>query len=340
MIQNSDKELERLKSMIKIHHSIGSNLELNEICRICVRELINIVGCDACAILHVDGENVKILAEKGFSDAFGNLELSRDMPAIKYIMDSRQAIFTGDVLHSEAATCVPRGCAMNSLICAPINIGGEICGIIHLDSANKGAFTEEDFEFTNLLACEIAITIQRSFLYARILDISIRDSLTGCFNRRKFDVDIATGVAVSQISNHPLSLLMLDIDHFKNYNDSHGHPKGDKLLQKLATALSSRVRAGDTFYRYGGEEFAVLMTDTDKEIALATANRLRELIEHEVFEGANESQPGGKITISIGVANYPEDALTRSSLLKAADTALYDAKKAGRNQVKASKKSD
>ncbi|MCX6004271.1 MAG: sensor domain-containing diguanylate cyclase [Chloroflexi bacterium] len=279
-----------------------------------------------------------MLAEKGFSDAFGNLELSRDMPAIKYIMDTRQAIFTGDVLNSEAATCVPHGCAMNSLICAPINISGEVCGIIYLDSVKKGAFTDEDFEFTNLLACEIAITIRRSFLYSRILDISIRDSLTGCLNRRKFDVDIAAGVAVSQISNHPLSLLMLDIDHFKNYNDFHGHPKGDKLLQKLVSTLSSRIRAGDTLYRYGGEEFSVLLTDTDKEIAIATANRLKEIIEHEPFEGEKESQPGGKVTISIGVANYPLDALTRGSLLKAADSALYDAKKAGRNQVRSFQK--
>ncbi|MBN2218701.1 MAG: sensor domain-containing diguanylate cyclase [Kosmotogaceae bacterium] len=284
-----EKELAKLKAITRIHHSVGSSLELEEISRILVRELIDIVYCDACALVLIEGNKVRILAERGFSKTFGEIEFSTYMPAVKYIVDTKRAIFTGDVLNSPAAGCVSHGCAMCSLICVPVMVNDEAKGIIHLDSSRKNAFDEDDLEFVDLLAKEISIDIERSFLYAQVRDIAIRDGLTGCFNRRKFDVDIMAEIANAKCSEEPLSFLMLDIDWFKKYNDFHGHSKGDVLLKEIVNILTSNVRASDKAYRYGGEEFAILLPNTDRKIALLTAKRLCKTIEQEQFEGEKES---------------------------------------------------
>ena len=328
-----EKELKRLTSIIELHHSLGANLELDQICRISVRELASVLGCDGCAIMLIEGDKVKIMAEKGFSKTFGEMAFNVEMPAIRYILDTKEDIFAGDVSNDPAAGCVPNGCAMNSLICTRIMIGGEVKGIIHLDSAEKNAFDTEDLEFAQLLAKEIAIAMERSFLYSQIRDISVRDGLTGCFNRRKFDIDIAVEVATSKRYKKPLSLLMVDVDWFKEYNDFHGHPKGDTLLRNLVSVLTGNVRPSDTVYRYGGEEFAILLPNADKKEASSVTTRVQKAIGQERFEGERQSQPDGKVTLSIGVATFPADANNKDGLIEAADSALYRAKQSGRNRV-------
>jgi len=329
----AEKELRRLKSIINIHHSFGASMELEEVCRIAVRELIDLFGCEGCAILSIDGNEVKVLAERGFSRTFGRTEFATEMPAIKYILDTRNAIFTENVARSPASDCVPRGSSIKSLICMPIIVQGDVRGIIHLDSVRKAAFGQEDFEFTELLAKEIAIAMERSFLFAQVKDIAIRDGLTGCFNRRKFDVDIVVGLAEAKQQDRQLSLLMLDIDYFKKYNDQYGHHKGDELLRQLVSILSLNTRPGDTIYRYGGEEFAILLKTASNKIATRVAERLRGLIAGAQFKEEENSRSGSKVSVSIGVATFPEDASNTAQLITAADSALYQAKKNGRNQV-------
>lgn len=329
----TEKEVSRLEAIVRIHQSIGATLDLAETARILVRELANILDCDSCAIMLLEGHKVRILAERGFSKTLGKMEFNEDIPAIKYILDTKESIFTGDVLDSPAAGCIPYGCFMNSLICVPSIVNDEVRGIIHLDSMKKDAFSKEDLEFTELLAKEVALAIERSFLYAQVVDISIRDGLTGCYNRRKFDLDVVAEFANAKQHKKPLSMLMADIDWFKKYNDFHGHPRGDELLKKLVSVLTRNVRPSDRVYRYGGEEFAMILPETGKVKAAYTATRLRELIGKERFEGEEESQPDKIVTISIGVATFPVDTKDWVGLIKAADSALYEAKYTGKNKV-------
>ena len=329
----SKKELKRLTAITKIHHSVGANLQLAEISRILVRELVGLFACDGCAMMLIEEDKVSILAERGFSKTLGSVKFDTTMPAIQHILNTRESIFTNDIRNSPAASCLPTGCSMNSLICVPITVNNEVRGIIHLDSSKKNAFHREDLGLIELLAKEISIAMERCFIYSEILDTSTRDGLTGCFNRRKFDVDITAEIATAKHHGKPLSLFMSDIDWFKQYNDFHGHPKGDTLLKKLVVTLSSNIRPLDKVYRYGGEEFAILLPETTKENALSTAIRIQKAVEQEQFEGEKESQPNKRVTISIGVSTFPLDANDRDQLLKAADLALYEAKHSGRNQV-------
>jgi diguanylate cyclase (GGDEF)-like protein len=125
---------------------------------------------------------------------------------------------------------------------------------------------------------------------------------------------------------------MADIDFFKDYNDCHGHLEGDGVLREVAHSIVNSSRSVDMAFRYGGEEFSLILPETDKLEALEVAERIRKAVEEHSIVG-EESQPGGRITLSLGVASYPKDAINSSELIKLADNALYEAKKSGRNQV-------
>ena len=328
------RRLDWLEAITRVHLRIGTILELEKISRIYLRELIDMVGCDGCAIIRIDGDKARILAERGFSKTFGEMQFLTDMSLIKHVVDAKAAIFTGNIPRSPAASYVPHGCSINSLICTPIIVNNDVSGIIHLDSLKKNAFSKEDMEFTEVLAKEISIAFEQSFEYSHFRNISISDGLTGCLNRSKFDVDIVVEVASAGEYKEELSLLMVDIDWLRKYNDFHGHEKGDALLRKVVDILTSNMRPYEKIYRYGGEVFAILMPDTDRDRALSAAGRLQRTIEQAKFEGEKESQPNGTITVSIGVATFPSDADHRDKLIDTANSALHRAKESGRNQVR------
>lgn len=163
-------------------------------------------------------------------------------------------------------------------------------------------------------------------------EMAIRDGLTGLFNHRHFKAIMKRELARVVRYERPLSLIMLDVDHFKNYNDTHGHPAGDEVLKTLADIISTRLRVVDCPARYGGEEFVVLLPETDITGGRTVAEDIRAKVEDYPFKG-RESQPLGKVTVSLGVAEFNADPSELSSLLERADEALYRAKNEGRNRV-------
>jgi two-component system, cell cycle response regulator len=163
----------------------------------------------------------------------------------------------------------------------------------------------------------------------RLAQLAVTDGLTGLFNHRHFHEKLALEVERCQRSGLPLSLLMIDVDHFKHYNDTFGHPAGDAVLREVARVLGESRRANDVVARYGGEEFAVILVDTAKFLATKVAERIREAASNHPHWDASHS----KLSLSIGVATCPDDTLEAESLVRLADQALYAAKKAGRNRV-------
>lgn len=162
--------------------------------------------------------------------------------------------------------------------------------------------------------------------------LAITDGLTGLYNYRYFKEQLNQELNRAQRHELNTSLVMLDIDYFKHYNDTNGHPAGDKMLKELAQLLKNNIRNIDLAARYGGEEFALVLLETDKASAEIVAEKIRKLVEKHKFD-FEDSQPNGKITISAGVATFPTDATDFDKIVAVADQRLYQAKQSGRNAV-------
>ena len=167
---------------------------------------------------------------------------------------------------------------------------------------------------------------------AKLRKLAVTDGLTGLFNYRAFRRQLHMEISRSRRFGLPVSLLMMDIDHFKVYNDRFGHPNGDRVLKRFARILHENVREVDCLARYGGEEFVLILPGTDKKSAKTAAEKLRRLVERSSFPLA-EKLPSGRVTISVGVTSFPEDTQDEEKLIRFSDQALYRAKNSGRNRT-------
>ncbi len=224
-----------------------------------------------------------------------------------------------------------------SFISFPLKLDRGEIGVLNIaDKISGEAFTEEDGQLLNAIATYAVVAIERSEFYRRseeLKKISITDSLTGLLNRRYFQERLAEEVERSKRHRLPLSLIIMDIDDFKGFNDRFGHLAGDEALKTTAWALRNSIRAIDVAARYGGEEFTMILPQTTKQDAMVIAERFCREIENINFR-AETSQPiSTKLTVSLGLASCPEDATQLDDLIKLADTALYAAKAQGKNRV-------
>jgi len=166
----------------------------------------------------------------------------------------------------------------------------------------------------------------------RLRELAVKDGLTGLYNHRYFKRFLTQEIKRARRHKSQVSLIMMDIDHFKNYNDTYGHLAGDEVLRNVAKLMTGNIRGIDVAARYGGEEFVIVLPQTNKNAAKIVAEKLRILVGDQKFQN-EDTQPNGKITISIGVATFPENATNLEELIHQADQRLYHAKSLGRNCV-------
>ena len=166
----------------------------------------------------------------------------------------------------------------------------------------------------------------------RLRQLAITDGLTGLSNHRNFKEFLMRELDRAKRHQQNTSIIMIDIDYFKHYNDTHGHQAGDVLLKQISQLFSQNIRKNDLAARYGGEEFALVLIETGKQSASIVAEKIKNLVEDYAFQNEH-TQPNGKVTVSMGVATYPEDAVDFDDLIRCADRRLYLAKERGRNRV-------
>ncbi len=221
-----------------------------------------------------------------------------------------------------------------ALLCVPMVHLDSVLGVLNFRRPEVASFSPEELELLTAVADQAATAVKNAMLHTDAVKLTLTDPLTGVPNRRHLFARLELEVARSQRFGHPLSILMVDIDHFKKLNDAAGHRTGDEALRKVSEVLRARVRKVDTLGRYGGEEFMLVLTQVSKEAAYEVAEKLRRAV-LDCQQLAVASQPGGHVTVSIGVATFPLDASTQDALVDCADSALYASKRGGRNRVTA-----
>ncbi|WP_432822215.1 sensor domain-containing diguanylate cyclase, partial [Trichloromonas sp.] len=223
-----------------------------------------------------------------------------------------------------------------SFISVPLKIKEQTIGVLNLtDKINSCCFNESEINLVTSLTTQASLMFDRitSLEQARKLEkLAITDPLTGLYNRRFLERRLEEELSRSGRQNLSFTVMLIDLDHFKNYNDSCGHIAGDHALRQVATLLRTMAREMDVVTRYGGEEFFIILPGTSTKEAWAAAERIRRAIAQEPFSG-EEKLPNGKLTASIGIASFPATGRTAATLIHTADIALYRAKNQGRNQV-------
>jgi len=218
-------------------------------------------------------------------------------------------------------------------IAIPLIVGARVVGVLEARHVEAEVATREVIETLEMLATHAATAIESARLHEVIEERGQVDALTRLLNRRRLDEDLESECKRCLRYRRPLAFVMLDIDHFKLFNDSHGHPQADTALQAVADVIAGSVRATDTAYRYGGEEFCIVLRETSAEDALHFAERVRQRIEHRFASGAMAG-----ITASFGVAEFSVGSPEPRALVEAADAAMYESKHGGRNRVTLSSK--
>ena len=217
-------------------------------------------------------------------------------------------------------------------LCVPLLAQGSALGLLHVTGTGSTERASAQ-DIVETIAEQLGLALVNLQLRDRLRVQSLRDPLTGLFNRRYLDESLQREVVRCQRRSLPLAVLMLDVDHFKAFNDTHGHAAGDALLSAIGHALQAATRSEDLACRYGGEEFTIVLVDADADEAMARAEQIRNAISTTTVQHLKQTL--GPCTASIGLAMLPRDALTPAELLEKADAALYRSKAAGRDRVTA-----
>ena len=212
----------------------------------------------------------------------------------------------------------------------PLMIEQEIVGVLNINDVGQDSFDVGDLDFILNLSEFIAMSISNAVLYEQANKLAVTDGLTGISNRQSVEKSLQIEFERSKRYNSPLSLILLDVDHFKDVNDTYGHQKGDEILIAFASLLKKACRANDIAARYGGEEFLMILPQSNAQGAFKIAERVREEMMKISFTG-NESNFA--VTVSCGVAEFNKDYESINKLIAAADQALYKAKNGGRNKT-------
>ena len=275
-------------------------------------------------------EQVQLRAWRGIEDnARNDLERGNILNfwAAKY---SRPLLVTGG--HNVQADALLHSLNQAGAVVVPLLVSNRTLGSLQLYSSQPAGFTREDAQLLWILALVAETLLTREYANEGLITFAFTDFLTGLKTRGYFEQQLELEIKRSERKKTHFSLLMVDIDHFKQLNDTHGHHIGDQVLRDVASILMKDMREVDTVARYGGEEFVLVLPETGGPGALLVAQRLRRAVEQAKFFAGS---PGAteRLTISVGVAVFDTDAQFKSDLIEYADAALYAAKSKGRNQV-------
>jgi diguanylate cyclase (GGDEF)-like protein len=320
---------ERLRIIVEMGREITGSLNLRYVLSAVSTSVLRLEVCTRCVIWLTDESALSLVPHFDSAGVKGRVEGLEPIRVGEEVVGkaARFGRIIGPEPVSHPLVDEPWGVA----IAIPMIVGARVVGVIEAGSAVQTELPPELVDVVGTMSSQAATAIEAARLYERAEHMGRTDPLTQLPNRRELDTTLAAEVSRAARYHRPLSIAMLDLDHFKKVNDTYGHARGDEILQQAAEVMSLAVRDTDTIYRYGGEEFLLLMPESDEGASLTLCDRIRRAVEeHVAVPGASADH----VTVSCGVASYPADGTEASRLVKAADGALYGAKRAGRNRVR------
>jgi diguanylate cyclase (GGDEF)-like protein len=320
------EQAEREIAVNRIATAIRNSLELESVLLTAANEVGRALNVKYCAVRVEEALAGKEMTKCYFRsdvvlDNAAKGELGGDLDAICARLSSPPKT---DVVDGDSVETKP----VFARAAVPLIYNGSLVGLllVHSDDGSR-VWADNELLLLHTVADQLAVAVNQAHLFAQMQQQALTDSLTGCYNRRAFELQLERDLHLATRMRQPLSLIMLDIDNFKNINDRAGHRTGDVALQMLADTLRAELRNVDTAARFGGDEFVVILPQANIEGALIVAERLRSRIEQTEVPGF------GRMTASLGMVTFPAHASTPDALLAAADLALYGAKHSGRNRV-------
>ncbi len=322
-----EARLKQLSFLNQLARDLASRLDLDFLIDLLSSRLSEAFGVPALAVLLFErsSNQLRVIKVRGLADELEVLGKPFD-PAVQP--------GGGAVLAKQPRYTADLGGGRGSLFAVPLLYQDSVIGLLRFTSPDLDGFSEEDRDLFVTVASQAALALANAQLFQETLELSLKDGLTGILNRRALESRLELEWSRALRDEAPLSIVMVDIDHFKVYNDQHGHQLGDETLRRVARIIERNIRKVDAVARYGGEEFAIILPRAGKKEAIEVAKKLRRSVEQADFV-RGYLQPLGRVTISCGVSTAPEDAATVEDLIKRADESLFAAKEGGRNTVRA-----
>ena len=339
MVQRINARTQELEALNDMAATVSKSLDLQEILQRAVEKVCRLSGTEGAAIHLLDDRTGELVPAASYGIPPPLLEGLIPFKPGQSLADWFAK--TGKpFLEVETTATDPRAEAglevWRSLVVVPLRSAGKMVGALGAlgtGDVTHRRFTPGEVALLQAIGNQLGVAVENTRLHAEMQRLSQTDPLTSLYNRRGLDKRMQVEILRAKRYQHPLSVVMIDIDHFKNYNDAHGHLEGDVILKQVAELLRIHVRETDVVARFGGEEFLILLTETPKAAAFEVAEKIRAAVSMRPFPHAG-TQPEGKLTISLGVATSSADLSEARELIDKADHALYGAKNAGRNRVR------
>ena len=343
--RNPSARLDALEgSEIAVFHELGkaltSSLQLDQVLRTIMEKINEVLRPDTWSLLLIDQEKnelyLQIATGKG-SDALKDVRIPLGQGIAGWVAQSGEVVVVPDTgKDSRFFSQVDSRTKMEtrSIVAVPVRFRDQCLGVIELlNCVGEQGFSPRDLALLEALADYAAIAIENARHVHRIHELTITDDCTTLYNARHLNFMLDTEIYRSQRYSYEFSLIFIDLDHFKNVNDTHGHLMGSKLLNEIGQMIKESCRLIDLAFRYGGDEFVILLPQTSKENACHVARRLHHKIREDFW--LKDVGLNVRITASFGVASYPSDSKTKSELLHLADEAMYVVKNSTRDNVAA-----
>ena len=335
LFQRSAAQTKQITALNNIARIISSSLQIEEVFDSFAAEMRKLISFDrlSVAILDESGSYLRIFASGSRVDSGWGMEsiipvvgtgpgwvVLNEQPFIHEDTRERQQFIEDEIFYEDG---------IRSYIILPLESRRKLVGTFGLGSRQRGAYSKRDLPLLNQLSKQISVAIENVKLYQQTKENSILDDVSSLFNFRYFHQALDREIKLVARHRSRLSLIFIDLDNFKQINDTHGHLRGSRTLRAVGFLLRAAVRETDIAARYGGDEFVVILPDTDLALAKRLSERIRKIIRHHVFlrdEGLNE-----QLGASIGVATYPSEAHTKEELIQLADERMYRDKKKNRD---------